>query len=326
MFVWPLASVLLGIALWGRFTNDGGRLFVVLGASIIPLILLPPFIILAYLALGATLPQGIMILAALCLLMIWPLVSNIGSMGNGKGGMVLIGAGLVMTLFVVFGRGFDNRHPRGEELFYAFDVDQQQGFWVSSDVREGSWLGGFMDADGKDFSFTQILPGYKQDAVMLETTLPLIEPATLVAGSDQMIDGKRELRLSLQSPVGAKYINLLLPRELGVISATVNGFPVVVPVARPVDTNGVQNVDSMKAKDKSQSDAWWRWRWYGLPQDGAEIVLVLDDDQAFTVKIIEVDYEMPGDAPARPVDSMPKPYTWSDSMVIFQTLELLGLD
>lgn len=320
--IWPLASVLLGIALWGRFESLEKQFASVLGASIIPLILLAPLIILAYLALGTTLPQGIMILTVLCLLMIWPLISNIGSMANGKGSAVLIGAGLVMTLSVLFGRGFDSRHPRGEELFYAFDAEQRQGFWLSPDAREGSWLEEFIGSDAENFNVTQILPGYEQEAMMRATAAPEVRAATLVVTNDQLIDGKRELRLQLRSPVGAEYINLLLSRELEFFSATVNGFPVVVPVTKPVETSGSQGVDAMKAKDKSQSEAWWRWRWYGLPQEGAEIVLTIAVNQALTVKIIEVDYGMPDGAPARPVDSMPKPYTWSDSMVIFQTLNI----
>jgi hypothetical protein len=78
----------------------------------------------------------------------------------------------------------------------------------------------------------------------------------------------------------------------------------------------------MKAKDQSSAQSWWRWRWYGLPEEGAEIVLMLNGDQAVTVKIVEVDYGMPEGAALRPDNSMLKPYTWSDSMVIFQTLEL----
>ena len=78
---------------------------------------------------------------------------------------------------------------------------------------------------------------------------------------------------------------------------------------------------AMKEKDKAKAADWWRWRWYGLPDEGAEIVITLDSGQALQVKIVEIDFEMPVDAPLRPVGSMPKPYTWSDSTVIFQSTE-----
>ncbi len=322
MFIWPLASVLLGWVLWGQVSSEDGRFSVAIVTSFVPLILLPPFIILAYLALGSTLPQGIMVLVALSFLMIWPLVRNLGLLARGKAGMVLIGAGLVMTLVVVFGRGFDTRHPRGEELFYAFDVGQQQGFWVSPDVREGSWLDDFMGPDTSEMNMTRIMPGYDQEVVIKSTDLPAAEAATLVVTSDHLINGTRELSLHLQSPVGAEYINLLLPRDLEVMSATVNGFSVVVPANKELDDSAAQSAASMKAKDQSSAQSWWRWRWYGLPEEGAEIVLMLNGDQAVTVKIVEVDYGMPEGAALRPDNSMLKPYTWSDSMVIFQTLEL----
>jgi len=320
MFVWPLVSILAGTALLAR--NSNGRLAVVLASSIVPLILLPAFIVLAYLALGATLPQGIMILTVLCLFMIWPLVRSIVTMANGRVSLVLFMAGLVMTLVVMFGRGFDTRHPRGEELFYAVDVDQQQGFWVSSDARPASWLAEFMGEDAREANITRILPGYDQDVLIRDTAMPAVKAATLAVTGDQEVDGQRQLALHLQSPVGAEYINLLFPVDAGITSASVNGFPVVVLASKPETESGSDKADSMKAKDKGNADAWWRWRWYGLPEQGAEIVLTLAADGPVTVKLVEVDYGMPDGAPERPANSMPKPYTWSDSMVIFQTMEL----
>ena len=325
MFIWPLASVLLGVALLGRYDNSRGRFVVVLASSIIPLILLPPFIVLGYLALGSTMPQGIMVLTALSLLLVWPLIRAIGLLADGKLNMAILGAGLLMTAVVVFGRGFDTRHPLGEDLFYAIDVDQQQGFWVSSDVRPGSWLSEFMGKDTSEDNMSRLLPGYDQEVLIREVPLPRFKAATLELGNDQSIDGKRVISLHLQSPVGAEYVNLLFPTDAGISSASVNGFPVVVPGVVPgtkteADSD-TKKADAMKEKDKTQSEAWWRWRWYGLPEEGADIVLTLTADRPFEVKIIEVDYGMPKGAPLRPVDSMPKPYTWSDSLVMFQTLE-----
>ena len=329
LLVWPLASVLLGITLQrslGMAANGSGRFVGLLVVSAIPLLLLPPVIVLAYLALGSALPQGIMIISVLALLLLWPLIRNIGAVAKGKAGLLLLGAGLVMTLVVVFGRGFDARHPLGEMLFYAIDIDQQQGFWVSPDARPGSWLGAFFGEDASEDNITRIMPGYDQDVLIRETALPVFEPAALEITSDHVTDAGREVGFHLHSPAAAEYINLLFSNDAGISSVTVNGFPVKVPDSQ-AEGDTAENQDSaMKEKDKTEAEAWWRWRWYGLPEEGADIVLTFEPGQSLELKVVEVDYnfpgEIPGAAPQRPEHSMRAIYTWSDSTVIFQTMTM----
>ena len=312
LFVLPLASVLLGITMQRRLWGvTGGRIqFVtVLAFSLIPLLLLPPIYIMGYLALGLALPQVLMILCALSVLLIWPLLRSIGSVADGKGALVLLGAGIVMTLVVMLGRGFDPRHPRAEELFYAVDVDKQQGFWVSSEARPGSWLDNFMGDQATAENMTRILPSYDQDVLIRETVLPQYQATMLTVKSDRLVTGMREMSLHL-GPAGGEYINLLFATDAGISAATINGFPIEVPDAQISGDNGLEMTD------------WWRWRLYGIQEDGADIVVTLESGEPVPVRIIEVDYEMPEGGPRRPDDSMPKPYTWSDSTVIFQTVIL----
>jgi len=316
IFVWPLASVLLGIAVQRSLpgTNGGATRFVsLLVFSFIPLLLLPPIYILFYLALGLGLPQVLMILCALSLLLIWPLIRSIGSGTDGKAGLLIFIAGLVMTVVVVFGRGFDTRHPRGEELFYAIDVDQQKGFWVSSDARPGSWLDEFMGDGATSANITRIMPGYDQDVLIRESALPVYKAATLTVDSDHLSNGTREISMHLQTTTTGEYINLLFPTDAGITAAAVNGFPVRV--------DGSPQTGSSESTTPP-TESWWRWRWYGLPEEGADIVIKLEAGRPLPVKIVEVSYGMPGGAPARPVNSMSKPYSWSDSTVIFQTIML----
>jgi len=312
LFVLPLVSVLLGITMQRRLRGvTGGRIqFVtVLVFSFIPLLLLPPIYIMGYLALGLALPQVLMIFCALSVLLIWPLLRSIGFSADGKGALLLLGAGVVMTLVVMLGRGFDTRHPRAEELFYAIDVDQQQGFWVSSDARPGSWLGDFMGDQAKAANMTRILPSYDQDVLIRETVLPQYQATTLTVKSDRLMNGMREMRLHLE-PTGSEYINLLFATDAGISAAAINGLPIAVPDAQKSGSTGLE------------INAWWRWRLYGIQEDGADIVLTMESGEPVPVRIVEVDYAMPKGGPRRPDDSMPRPYTWSDSTVIFQTVIL----
>lgn len=313
LFAWPLASVLLGIMVQRKLPVEGGgplRFATVLVMSCIPLLLLTPVYISAYIALGLAFPQVLMILCALSLLLIWPLVRPAGIVSDGKVALLLLGAGLVMTAVVMFGRNFDDRHPRPEELFHAIDVDQQQGFWVSSDSRPGTWLGQFMGEQPATANMTRIMPGYEQEVMIKETGLPAYQAAQLTIATDREVDGKREIRLHLQSGAAAGYINLLFAGDTGITAASVNGFPVKIRDAGKMGAGG------------SDETSWWRWRLYGLPREGADIMLITEPEKSFQVRIVEVNYGMPQDAPSRPEDSMPRPYTWSDSVVAFQTVTL----
>ena len=308
LFIWPLASVLLGLVIQRKLVRNGtgGVAYLALIISaFIPLLMLVPVLILAYLALGLAMPQVLMIVCALSLLLIWPVLRGFASVLRGHAGLFLLGAGLVMTTLVLFGRGFDARHPRPETLFFAIDVDQQQGFWVGSDASPGSWLSEFMGDDASAANLTRIMPGYEQEVMILESVLPDYKAAALTLKHDEVSDGVRTVAMHLQSPENAPYINVLFANEAGILSAEVNGFPVQIH----------------ESEDTASQD-WWRWRWYGLPQQGADIVLTLAPGQPLSVRIVEVVYGTPADAPARPESSMPKPYTWSDSTVIFQTIVL----
>ena len=328
LLVWPLASALAGFALVRQRApaKADGNFLPALASSLVPFLLLPPLVIMAYLALGSSLPQMIMIIVVLGLLLIWPLVQNLDVSNSGNPGLVLLAAGLAITTAAVFMRDFDTRHPRGEALFYACDVDRQEGFWLSPDARPGSWINGFMGEDAEPYNMGQILPGYDETVLKRSPeALGGVGAASLEITGDRLVDGRRELSLHLQSPAGAEYINLLFSVDAGITSAAVNGFEVEVPQSAAAGEAGGGRPDADKNRDKGGDADWWRWRWYGLPAAGADIVLRLQPDRGLTVKIVEVDYGMPDGAPQRPAGSMPRPYTWSDSRVIFQTRELGGL-
>jgi len=316
LFIWPLASVLFGIVIQRNLlgiSKGNARYLTLLTSAFIPLLMLTPVVILAYLALGLGLPQALMIFCTLSLLLIWPLVRGFGSAARGKAGLLIMIAGLAMMTVIVFARNFDARHPRPEELFYAVDVDQQQGFWVSPDVRPGSWLDKFMGAGASAANKSRIMPGYEQDILILDGDLPAFDAAGLTVNSGLTGDGMREIGFHIQSPGDAEYINLLFAADASVSSAMVNGFSVPVP-------GSGDNSDS--ERDSAVAEKWWRWRMYGLPREGADITITLAADVPLPVRIVEVDYGTPAGAPARPEDSMSKPYSWSDSMVIFQTVIL----
>ncbi|HEY5775392.1 MAG TPA: M28 family peptidase, partial [Xanthomonadales bacterium] len=242
LFAWPLASVLLGIFMFRRLsaTGSGVRFTVVLAAGLLPLLLLPPVYIVAYLALGLAQPQVLMVICCLSLLLIWPLLRSIGLVAEGKAALLLLAAGILLTLVVVFGRGFDARHPRAEELFYAIDVDQQQGFWVSPDARVGTWIGKFMGDSASAANMSRIMPGYDREVRIKESAPPQFKAATLKIEGDQTNGGMREIRMHLQSAGRGEYINLLFAADAGILTATVNGFPLNVPETAENGHGGLQ--------------------------------------------------------------------------------------
>jgi hypothetical protein len=322
--VWPLLSVLLVLGFWRSAKQDRKGLSIVpaLVAGFVPLFLLSPLVIMAYLALGSTLPQMIMSVAVVCLFLTWPLVQSIVQVADEKAGYVIFSLGVLLSLFVLFGRGFDDRHPREQELFLAVDVDNEAQYWVSADAIPGSWAGNFIGEQGESFNMDEILPGYRQAAMRRQQSFQPIEAAGVSITSKDVINGQTVLKLQLHSPANAEYINLLFPRDAGIIEASANGFPVKVPDFTASVSGSARGADADKSSDRSGGNDWWRWRWYGLPEDGAEITLHLDHDASIKLRIIEVDYGKPPGAPIRPANVMARKYTWSDSTVIYQTLKL----
>ncbi len=327
VFVWPLFAVLLAVMLQRKpvFTSGGiSTVLLNMLAAVVPLMLLVPVLVLVYLALGTALPQGVMVFSVLVLLLVWPLLRDIGRPAKGVLALICIGAGLTLIAVVILDQGFDTRHQRGEELFFAIDVDRQKGFWVTPDARPGSWLGKFMGENPEQVNLNWILPAYDQSVDVREAALPDFQAATLSVVDDQLIDGSREIRLHLQSPAGAEYINLLFSMDAGISAATVNGFDVELPGVQRQAAAAVEKTDAMKEADNKSSSDWWRWRWYGLPASGAEVVLALQPATPLSLRIVEVDWGTPEGMPQRPGNSMPKSYRWSDSTVIFQTVILDG--
>jgi hypothetical protein len=143
--------------------------------------------------------------------------------------------------------------------------------------------------------------------------LPAYAAARLSVQEERVKDGVRELHLHLETANTGEHVNLLFASDAGIETAAVNGFEVAVPAGGEGDRGPSQ---------APEAGSWWRWRWYGLPRSGADIVLTLPQAKSLTVKIIEVDYRLPAGAPPRPQNSIRRPYSWSDSTVIYQTLKL----
>jgi hypothetical protein len=322
--VWPLLSVLLVLGFWKPREEDQSDFLIVpvLLASFVPLLFLAYLVIMAYLALGSTLPQMIMIVCVIGLVLVWPLVQAIAKVGEQKSGYVVFALGILLTLIVMFGGGFDTRHPQEQELFLAVDVDREKQYWVSADATSGSWAGDYIGEQGESFNMDEILPGYRKAAMRREVSFQPVEAASVSVTAEAIGNGRAKLTMQLRSRANAEYINLLFPSDAGIIEAGVNGFDVPVPkYAGPAPGPGGKP-DTDKNSDRAGGGDWWRWRWYGLPKEGAEITLLLKDEAPIDMKIVEVDYGMPAGAPTRPENVMARKYTWSDSTVIFQTLQL----
>ncbi len=324
LLVWPLLAVSLGFFLHQKTLKAQREPYLtpVLVVSAIPLLLLSPIIIMAYLALGSTMPQMIMIITVLSLLLIWPLVQSIGAAPARSSGFLLMGIGLLMSLVFMFDRNFNQRYPAEESLFLAMDIDNNKAYWASLDARPGSWSDHFLGENAGSANLSDIVPGYDENVRISEVQPERVEPASLEKTGDELIDGRRQINLRLSSPERAEYINLLFPVSLNISSAMVNGLPVTVPAASLDDNARAGKNDVDKNRDKTNGSQWWRWRWYGLPEQGADILLVLEPDKAVTVRVVEVDYGMPPTAPQRPSSVMPRKYTWSDSRVIYQTISV----
>ena len=118
-------------------------------------------------------------------------------------------------------------------------------------------------------------------------------------------DTARKVTFKLTSLQAKEEISLYFPDKHRILSACLNDKNI------PIETN---------------KNPWWHWGYYGLPEKGIEITLTIEGDQKLDLKIFAVNWGLPQTLltkiPPRPENTMPRFYTYSDAMVLFNQFKL----
>ncbi|MCG8605308.1 M20/M25/M40 family metallo-hydrolase [bacterium] len=221
-----------------------------------------------------------------------------------EGTTATLGGGLIMWL--VLTAEFDERYRKPNTLFYAYDGNSGESFWVTTDANTDQWTGHYISSDNANANVSEILPTVS--APMLKTPGPVttIDPPQLEILHESVEDARRKIALRLTSTRGAANMNIFIDPKARIEQATVN----------EIEVDSRDNIGSRALAN------WWHWRYYGVPDEGIEITLDLATTDEFKVKVVDLSPGLPNpETPLRPryQNMMPAPYTFSDMTIASKT-------
>lgn len=261
------------------------------------------WVYLVYLSMGINLSGIAMVGVALLLSLLIPHLDYLTASSRWLLAGATAALGIFFTLQVALGSNFNERFPKPNTLFYAYNGDSDETFWGSTDENLDDWTSQFLVDETEPFSEilpTSSLPMHKAPAPRIALAPPRVELL-----EDTTEGGIRTLRLRITSAQKAPYLNLFFHPQDNIVAGSVNGMPV----------NGFENMA------QSASRNWWRWRYHGLPAEGIEVTLQTASQTPLEIKLLDISYGLPelADFTPRPANMIPRQYTLSNMTVVTKT-------
>jgi len=287
---WPLLFFALGL-LALLLAHDPERpsdaLLIAAALSAVPAIVLlaPAFVTFSYtltaLAVPFFLPLFLMLVAVLL-----PQMRLIPERRHA-----LIGSGILAAGVLIFVTAFGTNtpspdRPRQNCLSYAVNFDTGEAWWISGDEKPDEWTRNFFRDDTSRHSIAEFL-GRDDGFTYLRAPAPQPPFAMTVLRKldDRTENGRRRLKLFVDSPRDAQAIDLRLESDVEVYRAKVLG----------IDVEGA-------ARD-------WSLSLHTIPFEGGEITIEVEPDKALRFHVREVSYRLPDieGLPPRPAWMMTEP-------------------
>lgn len=295
IFSWPMASTLLAYAVLlgmrARNVSPLGHATVLLLGAAPGILLLTPLIGMMYTGLspqfvGAVMPLPVMLLG-LCV----PLVEIASSR------MLLPRLSLALAAaFLATGSlssNFDVRHPRPDNVDYAFDGATGKALWLSFDNRLDRWTQTFFPGIAERRRVPEIFGSEKFSVWAAPVpALPMPAPDIRVL-ADKTGAAVRKVTLQIRSPRQAPMLALSIDQAV-VIEAKVAGktFPNTSP-------------DN------------WRMYCIGFPADGIRLELSVKAGQPFEIRVLDQETGLPQmGLRARPPGMMEAPGSGDRTMAV----------
>jgi hypothetical protein len=241
-----------------------------------------------------------------------PQMSLIPTRAHTVAGVVLIVAGALLFAAACITNTPSPDRPRQNCLSYAVNFDTGEAWWISSDEKLDEWTRTFFKEDASDVSLAEFL-GYDNSArhrhasVFSKAVLGLMKflgyydggprhrkaaapmppfgKTVLNVIEDRVEDGRRKIKLFVDSPRDAQEVTLRLESEVPVYRAKAFGLDV-------------------EGADKN-----WDLRLNTVPFEGGEIEIETDPDKPLRFNVRERSYvlpDIPGFQP-RPPHMMTEP-------------------
>ena len=298
LFFWPLAPLLLtfGILFWYRFQNTSSLLYwglMLLGAA--PgILLLAPFIKALFIGLTPQQIGVVMAVLALLLGLLAPLIDMLTQrLALPK---IALASAIFFLAIASFTSGFDTKHPRPNNLFYAIDGSTGKALWLSSDKDLDEWTRTFFPGNPERRPIPELFgekSGYYWAAAAPKFVLPV---PTIEVLTDSTAANIRKITIQVRSLRQAPKLSLSL-EGTGVISSKVAGRLFSQAFRRE-----------------------WSLKGFGIPEGGLNIELNVQAGSPFKIKVIDFSYELPrtGFQP-RPSNMIAQPFGLSDTTMVVNT-------
>ena len=311
LFMWPLVFSLLGLG-YTFVSEDRDALSVkklaVLTACALPgIILLTPMVSLIYTGLGLGLAAFVMVLVVLLLGL---LVQHFELMG-ARSRLLAPAAVLLVGAAVVASSGFtarlDRSHPTQDNIFYGLESGTGKAVWASMDDQLDAWTTKVFARGAERKTLTDFFPLSNRKFLQAEApAVALAAPDIQVLESTQNNDA-RDLHLHVTSARQAPVIYLQLDSDAEVVSATVDGKPVVIS----------------DSKAQTKKPLRWGMHYYAPLPEGFDLKLTYKSSSPLKIKAIDQSYGLPetsgGAAPSRPDYAIAAPIGFSDATFVSKT-------
>ncbi|HEY8459709.1 MAG TPA: hypothetical protein VIM99_04975, partial [Blastocatellia bacterium] len=202
LFTWPLlfGAGALHLTLSQAEGNPSSvRSLLALALAAVPGLLL--FVPSAYLILAAVPPSwagAACALIALLIVIIVPPLDLLGIPGRRRLPWLLAGLSAALILAGGFAAGYDQDHPKPNNVFYALNADSGKAVWGSYDLEPDQWTSQVFGAQERGSLSDYIPTSYQGFLKSAAPALPLEAPAVALLDQRQTEEG-RILRLEIKA-------------------------------------------------------------------------------------------------------------------------------
>jgi len=276
LFTWPPLFMLvgLGVSLISNHPTEASIKHAVLyfTCAVPGIILAVPVICLAFIGLMLKSYETTLVFVALLWGLLLPLVDIMAPTKTWWLPGILSGLGVILIIAGSLTSGFDQKHPKPNNIFYGLNSDNGRAVWASLDGKPDEWTSQFF----RHLAERGVLSEYFAFSSRKYLQAPAISAP--IAGpvvellSDSVNNGLRILRLQIKSPRLAPIMMVHLENH-GVIDAVINN----------------KRVDSVLMAAAGR----WGVRYYGLSAEGVDLILTVESAGPLRFKCVDQSYGLP---------------------------------
>jgi hypothetical protein len=298
LFTWPLLFTLIAMAYLFTAKEEPGahkKLAAYLFGALPGILLLTPIIYLSFVAFRMIGYGMVMILVVLLIAPLLPALSLMTRTGR----WLLPASALALALVLIVGgsltSGFDENHPKPNDLFYALNADTGNAVWASADVKPDEWTTQYLSANPEKDVLAHFFPLSSRKYLIGPAPAVSLAAPTITLLNDETNKGVRHLRLRVASSRKAPVLSVQVETEAEVVGDMVND----------------KRIDYSQVRTPGEYGDRWGVNYYGVPDEGVELTVFVKSTRPVKLRVVDQSYGLPEhDIPsfqARPNHMMPAP-------------------